>query len=166
MTLPAPSATAASSALVIRRASAQDLAMVVGLRAALRREEQALAGAGLVPEESGGALRDLTRRQLADAAQGWFVATLGDEVCGILRCAITRRDGVARYGVLTTAYVSPACRQRGALRALVGAAADWAGARGVSDLRVRTNTGNATANAAWEALGFVPAQVIRRRVHP
>ena len=166
MSLPAPSVTTASGAPEIRRASVHDLAVVVGLRAALRREEQTLGGAGLVPEDSGGALRDLTRRQLSDAAQGWFVATLGDELCGMLRCAITRREGVAAYAVLTTAYVSPARRRRGALRALVRAASAWANERGVTDLRVRTNSGNGPSNAAWEALGFVPAQVIRRRILP
>lgn len=166
MTRPEPPLAVPPRTLAIRPASVHDLAVIVGLRAALRREEQALAGAGLIPADSGGALHDFTRRQLADASQGWFVATSEDDVCGMLRCAITRREGGGAYGVLTTAYVSPACRRRGALRALVRAATAWAHDRGISDLRVRTNTGNVPSNAAWEALGFVPAQVIRRRVQP
>jgi GNAT superfamily N-acetyltransferase len=150
----------------IRRASIQDLGDVVRLRSALRREERGLAGPGLVPDDAGGALQDQTRRQLADESQCWLLATTPGATCGLLRCAIRTHEGVPAHAVLTTAYVEPAHRRRGVLHALVAAASAWADGRGVRDLRVRTNSANALANAAWEALGFVPAQVVRRRVLP
>jgi ribosomal protein S18 acetylase RimI-like enzyme len=157
---------ASSVPRTIRRATVLDVADVVHLRLALRREERELAGPGLVPDESGGALRDLTRRQLADDSQCWLLALASEATCGVLRCAIKRRDGVPVHAVITTAYVEPDHRRCGVLRAMVAMACAWANERGVRDLRVRTNSGNAPANAAWEALGFLPAQVIRQRVLP
>ena len=68
-----------------------------------------------------------------------------------------------RTAMLTTAYVDPAWRRRGIMKRLVDAAESWCVSHGVYDLRLRNSHDNASANGAWEALGFRIVQVVRQR---
>lgn len=145
----------------VRRATPKDLDVIVPLRAALRREDPSPLREPTL-DDDGGELVALTRRQLGDARQLWLLAERGAP-CGVLRCAIVRRDDTAPYAVLTTAYVIPTARRAGVLRQLVEGATAWAASQGVTEVRLRTNAPNAAAAAAWGALGFAPAHVTWRR---
>lgn len=147
--------------LRVRRATPADLEAIVPLRAALRREDPSPLREPAL-DDDGGELVDLTRRQLGDPRQLWLLAELGAP-CGLLRCALVRRDDTAPIAVLTTAYVLPTARRAGVLRQLVEGATAWAASQGVTEVRLRTNVPNADAAAAWGALGFTPAVVTWRR---
>lgn len=150
-------------AVTVQRATLRDLEAIVAMRDALRREEAALA-ADTVPDDDRGRLRATTRRQLVAPRQAFFVAHHRARTVGLLRCALPAAGASPRWGVLTTAYVAPGSRRRGVLRALVDAAARWARGRGIRELRLRAHAANDTANAAWNALGFRAAAIVRRRV--
>ncbi len=151
------------SGVCVRRATIGDLTEVVRLRRALRDEERPWREPA-TGEETGADLVALTRLQLVDAGQVFLLATAGEHAVGLLRCALVRRDGVARHALLTTAYVVPSIRRQGVLRALVDSAATWGEQQGTSDLRLRTLAGNDVAARAWAALGFAPSQIVHRRV--
>lgn len=148
-------------ALSVRRATSADLDVIIPLRAAQRREDPSSLREPTL-DDDGAELIALTRRQLGDTGQLWLLAER-DAPCGLLRCAIIRRDDTAPYAVLTTAYVVPQARRDGVLRQLVEHATTWAAAQGVTEVRLRTNAPNAAAAAAWGALGFTPAIVTWRR---
>ena len=50
--------------------------------------------------------------------------------------------------------VTPATRQGGVARALVGAAEQWAGERGLSGIELNVWAGNQIAVEAYKAMGF------------
>jgi hypothetical protein len=52
------------------------------------------------------------------------------------------------------------------MRRLVRAALTWSASLGASEIRLRVSAGNASGNAAWQALGFETVQLLRRRVVP
>ncbi len=62
------------------------------------------------------------------------------------------RDG--DDAVLAAVYVTPSCRGRGLLDAMVGQVADWARAQGAVQLRLLVHETNAAARRAYERLGF------------
>jgi aminoglycoside 6'-N-acetyltransferase I len=60
-------------------------------------------------------------------------------------------------------YVVPKARERGVLRALLGAADAWCAERGLDEMRLHNAADNPLANAAWEALGFEVVEHLRVR---
>ena len=58
--------------------------------------------------------------------------------------------------VLAAVYVTPACRGRGLLDAMVEQVAAWARERSCPRLRLLVHETNAAAQKAYERLGFVP----------
>ncbi|MGQ0648874.1 MAG: GNAT family N-acetyltransferase [Gemmatimonadaceae bacterium] len=153
---------ATESALLVRLAGPADVEVVTAMRGALRLEERPASNEG-----SRERIRELTWRQLHGADQAFFLAEAQGVAVGLLRCALQYSpDNVVHSALLTTAYVFPAHRRQGIMRQLVDAAIEWCTARGVNDLRLRNAHDNASANAAWEALGFTVVQFVRQRIAP
>lgn len=146
-----------------------DLGAIATLRLALLREGRSTAPlARLRPDAGPGAL-GLTRAQLATPDQVFFVAARDTRIIGILRCRAVRRTALAappRQAVVTTAYVIPAERRRGVLRALLLAADRWCRRHGLAGMRLQCAMGNTGGRNAWEALGFRPAEVLFIRSVP
>ena len=152
-------AASVRAGVAVRQAGPADLGAVTAMRAALRAEER--------PDAAGRErrrLREYTRQQLVSLGQAFFVAEASGTTVGVLRCALQfTAEGPPSSAMLTTAWVMPTHRRRGVMRRLVEAAAAWSASHGVTDLRLRNASDNATANAAWEALGFAVVQVVRQR---
>jgi GNAT superfamily N-acetyltransferase len=154
-------------AIAIRVARQSDAPAIVRLRLALLAEEEALPDAA--PTRSGerlAAARTLTERQLAAPSARIFLATHAGRAVGMLRVAATRGSvllGESGYGTLTTAYVAPGYRRHGIMRQLVEQAVAWCRRHALADVRLRCSASNLDANAAWAALGFPVAAVVRRR---
>lgn len=150
----------------VRQAGIADLDAIAALRVALLREERSNPlFTRPHPDAAGRALR-LTRTQLGTPGQAFFVATRRDAVVGILRCRVARRTPLvadARQGVVTTAYVVPAERRRGVLRALVQAAERWCRRHRLSGMRLQCAVDNEGARRAWESMGFQPAELLYLR---
>jgi GNAT superfamily N-acetyltransferase len=152
--------------LGIRRASAGDVATIARLRLALLREE---GNSPLYAHPHPRALqqaRDLTRQQLARPNEVFLLAARGESVVGVLRVREQARAALVRdlrVATITTAYVLPQERRRGALRALLCAADAWCGERGIGSLQLRCGAGNIAAQRAWRALGFSTVAVLMTR---
>jgi GNAT superfamily N-acetyltransferase len=69
----------------------------------------------------------------------------------------------ARYAYVSSAYVRPDARRRGALRALLSGAERWARARGLGQMRLHNVAGSIEAEGAWSALGFAVVEQVRVR---
>jgi GNAT superfamily N-acetyltransferase len=155
--------------VLVRRASIRDLEAVTALRLALLGEE---SGNPLFahphPDASRRALR-LTRMQMATPGQVLLVATRRDDIVGVLRCREVRRTPLvtdSRQAIVTTAYVIPAERRSGVLRALLSAADRWCKQRNLSGMRLHCSLNNGTGRRAWESLGFAAAEVLYVRPIP
>jgi GNAT superfamily N-acetyltransferase len=160
---------ATRASVLVRRATIRDLEDVTSLRLALLREE---AGNPLFadphPDASRRALR-LTRLQLGTPGQVLLVATRGDAIIGMLRCREVRRTPLvngSRQAIVTTAYVLPAERRAGVLRALLLAADRWCRRRRLSGMRLHCSLNNAGGRRAWESLGFGAAELLYVRTIP
>lgn len=111
----------------------------------------------------------LSATQLRDARQLVLLALSGPAAIGVLRCVVTPGSVLARpsrYAMVTTVYVHPVWRRRGVLRALLRTADRWARSRGLTEMRLTCALTNTTGLAAWQALGFVPAELLYRRIVP
>lgn len=159
-------APAAPAALVVRAADAADLETVVDLRLQLLAEEaRSPLFARPVPDVHAHA-RALSERQLASRTDVIFLATEREVALGMLRVAISRPPRLVhprRYGFMTSAYVVPAHRRRGVLRALVLAGEAWCRTRGLREVRLHCTVENAPGNASWESLGYRAAEIVRCR---
>jgi GNAT superfamily N-acetyltransferase len=150
----------------VREAKPDDLDAVVELRLSLLREygDHPLYGR-LHP----GARRrafELYRSQLASTHETMFVAELGDEIVGVLRCVDTLSSPLLtpeRYCYVSSAYVKPHTRRKGVLTALVDAAERWCDARGLTEMRLHNASGVRMAEDTWSALGFEVVEQVRRR---
>jgi GNAT superfamily N-acetyltransferase len=97
-----------------------------------------------------------------------FVAEIGmgRHIVGILRCVDTLSSPLLlpeRYCYVSSAYVAPAQRKQGVLRALLAAAEAWCAARGIGEMRLHNSATSAGAAQAWDALGFEVVEHVRRR---
>jgi len=153
-------------ALRVRAASSADVDTIAHLRVALLLEEGANP---LFAEPHPRALaraRDLTRRQLSRSHETFLLATRGTSVVGLLRVRDASRSALVRdgrYAAITTAYVVPAERRRGVMRALLRAADGWCSRRGIDTLQLRCGARNREAQHAWRALGFTTVAVLMTR---
>jgi GNAT superfamily N-acetyltransferase len=154
----------------VRVATIGDLEAVSTLRMALLEEEsRSVAGAGPATDAELESIA-LTRRQLGERNAPIFVAEMRGappRIVGILRCALMRRSPIFSGGpiaMLSMVYVAPAFRRKGVQRSLVARAVRWCRAAGASEVRLRCAVDNDGANAAWAALGFSVATVVRRHV--
>lgn len=152
-------------AVQVRPATPADLAHVIELRMALLREHgNNPIYARLRPDA-----RDRARRmfaaQLASPNERIFLAESGGTVIGIIRCVESSGSPLldpARYAYISSAYVKPEARRRGALRALVAAARQWSASRGLDEARLHSVANDEGSNLAWDALGFDVVEHMRR----
>jgi ribosomal protein S18 acetylase RimI-like enzyme len=153
--------------VIVRQAAAGDAGAIAELRWALLCEENPAARQELGPRAREIALR-LTRSQLVDRRQAFFVAIAGGRVVGVLRCAAARGSPLLqhdRYCAVTTAYVRPEFRRRGVLSQLLREVLHWCRRRDLDELRLQCKASNRSALTAWRALGFrETALVLQRRV--
>lgn len=148
----------------VRAAGPDDLEAIVALRLALLRENASHPVYGRLHPDVAVRARDLFAQQLRSAGEVMFLAERGEEVLGILRCVESYGSPLLeppRHGYVSSVYVIPAERRHGVLRALLDAAEAWCRGRGLGELRLHNVADDPVANAAWEALGFAPVEVVR-----
>ncbi|MCC6930913.1 MAG: GNAT family N-acetyltransferase [Gemmatimonadaceae bacterium] len=157
------------SRVVIRAATPADLDAVVSLRLALLREEARNPLFARARRDLPSRVADLTALQLSATGEVTLLALHGADAIGILRATSSRGTRLVhplRYGFLTSAYVRPAHRRAGVLRRLLEGAEAWCRDQGLTEVRLHCALENVEGNQAWDALGYAPAEVVRRRVLP
>lgn len=157
---------AADPRAVVRRAALADLSAIVSLRLALLREHaHNPIYARLRPDADARAAK-LFAAQLQSPNEVIFLAHIGDECVGILRCIQSTGSPLldpAQYAYVSSVYVVPKARERGVLRSLLAAADGWCEEHGLQEMRLHNAADNPLANAAWEALGFEVVEHLRVR---
>lgn len=155
--------------IVVRAATSKDLAAMVTLRLALLHEESNNPFfADPHPDAERRALQ-LTRVELEAPSQVFLLAVRGREAVGLLRCREVQRTPLvadSRQAVVTTAYVVPAERRKGVLRALLAAADSWCRQNGISSMRLQCALANEVGQRAWQSLGFQAAELLYLRSVP
>jgi len=157
---------AGASGVHVRQATPRDLSDVVTLRLALLREHPGHAIYGRLRRDVADRARELFAAQLRSPVEVIFLAELGGETVGVLRCVESIGSPLmepARYAYVSSVYVRPEVRRRGVLRALLGEAERWARQRGLKQMRLHNVAGSVNAEAAWSALGFGIVEQVRLR---
>jgi GNAT superfamily N-acetyltransferase len=153
----------------VRFATPRDLNAVLDLRLSLLREHPDHPIYGRLRPDVTDRARDLYTTQLRSNLECMFLAEVGDDVVGILRCVESIGSPLlepARYAYVSSVYVKPALRRRGVLRALVRSAERWCASRGLDQMRLHNVAGSAEAEGAWSALGFDVVEQVRVRSIP
>jgi GNAT superfamily N-acetyltransferase len=151
-------------AVRVRAASIADLDAVVRLRLALLREHPDHPIYGRLRRDVDERARELFATQLRSPLETIFLADVGGETAGILRCVESIGSPLlepARYAYVSSVYVRPELRRRGVLRALVRAAERWARDRKLDQMRLHNVDGSELAERAWAALGFGVVEQVR-----
>jgi ribosomal protein S18 acetylase RimI-like enzyme len=151
-------------ALAVRQASRDDLATVVALRLSLLKEHGEHPIYGRLRADAPQRARELFAAQLDSAGEVMFLAEHGGQVVGILRCVESTGSPLlhpARYGYVSSVFVSPGARRRGILRALLDRAVRWCEERGLDEMRLHSVAGDEVSEAAWDALGFEVVEYVR-----
>jgi GNAT superfamily N-acetyltransferase len=150
----------------VRQAGPKDLPAIHALRLALLREHAHNAIYGRLRPDVEARAAKLFAAQLLAPNEVIYLAELGGETVGVLRCIHSSGSPLlepAQYAYVSSVYVVPKARERGVLRSLLAAADDWCTARGLDEMRLHNAADNPLANAAWEALGFEVAEHLRVR---
>jgi ribosomal protein S18 acetylase RimI-like enzyme len=158
--------TATSLAVRVRIASGRDLDAVIALRLALLREHPDHPIYGRLRADVDDRARELFANQLRSTMEAIFLADLGNEVAGILRCVESIGSPLlepTRYAYVSSVYVRPECRRRGVLKAMLQAAERWSRARQLDQMRLHNVAGSDAAERAWSALGFAIVEQVRVR---
>lgn len=162
----APHALRPPAAIVVRQARPDDLATVVALRLSLLREHRDHAIYGRLRGDAAHRARDLFAAQLDSPSEIMFLAERGGQVVGILRVVESAGSPLlhpARYGYVSSVFVTPSARRMGVLRALLDRAVAWCEDRGLDEMRLHSVAGDAVSEAAWDALGFEVVEYVRLR---
>jgi len=153
--------------LVVRPARLDDLDDVVALRIALLREYRDHPLYAGLRDDAPLRAHELFRAQIASPSETIFVAERLGRVIGLLRCVDASGSPLLhpdRYCYVSSAYVVPSERRRGALRALLEAAEHWCTDRGITEMRLHNSASAEIAAAVWSAFGFEVVEEVRRRV--
>lgn len=154
----------------VRLATGRDLETVVALRVALLREYPEHPIYGRLRANPEQLARPLFAAQLDSGSEAMFLAEIDGAAVGILRCVETVSSPLLapdRYCYVSSAYVKPAHRRQGILRALMAHASDWCRERGLTEMRLHNVGTQKSAVSAWDAVGFeVVEQVRLRKVAP
>lgn len=164
--LPATASKVAIGSLLIREAGPKDLPAIVALRMALLREHAHNTIYSRLRPDADSRAEKLFAAQLRSPNEVIFLADMGGETVGVLRCIQSIGSPLldpAQYGYVSSVYVVPRARERGVLRALLAAADRWCADRGLDEMRLHNAADNPLANAAWEALGFEVVEHLRVR---
>ena len=146
-----------------------DLPVIVALRIALLREHAQNMIYARLRGDAEARAEKLFAAQLKSQNEIIFLADIGGETVGVLRCIQSSGSPLlepAQYAYVSSVYVLPRAREQGVLRALLAAADRWCGERGLDEMRLHNAADNPLANAAWEALGFEIAEHLRVRRLP
>ena len=163
---PIPDAGRADARATVRKATPSDLPLIVQLRMALLREHAHNTIYSRLRADADARAAKLFAAQLQSPNEIIFLAELGGECVGILRCIHSSGSPLLdppQYGYVSSVYVVPDARERGVLRALLAAADTWCTERGLDEMRLHNAADNPLANAAWEALGFEVVEHLRVR---
>lgn len=158
-------ASRAETGFRIREATADDVETVVALRLALLHEYGGHAVFGRLHPDAEARAPKLCAQQMASPRDLFLIAESDGEPIGLLRCTESRASPLLlpeRFAYLSSAYVRPAHRRHGVLRALLGRADDWCAARGLTQMRLHNVPGGPAA-AAWAAAGFDVVEEVRTR---
>lgn len=146
-----------------------DLSVIVALRIALLREHAQNMIYARLRGDAEARAEKLFAAQLKSQNEIIFLADIGGETVGVLRCIQSSGSPLlepAQYAYVSSVYVLPRAREQGVLRALLAAADRWCGERGLDEMRLHNAADNPLANAAWEALGFEIVEHLRVRRLP
>ncbi|MBK9407331.1 MAG: GNAT family N-acetyltransferase [Gemmatimonadetes bacterium] len=155
--------------VVVRAATVEDMDVVVGLRLELLREERRSPLFARPRRDLAALTRELTATQLTARTEVTLLAHDGEEAVGLLRVSVSRGARLVhptRYGFITSAFVRASHRRRGVLRLLLAEAELWCRTHGLREVRLHCTIENVEGNLTWDALGYAPAEVVRRRVLP
>ena len=155
-----------SNTVSVRRARLSDLSAIVELRIALLREYGDHPLYGRLRADAPDRARQLFQAQLTSPFEAMFVAETESRVIAVLRCVEAASSPLLepdRYCYVSSAYVRPAYRRKGVLRALLERATEWCRERGLNEMRLHNAPSSASAGPAWDALGFEVVEHVRRR---
>jgi ribosomal protein S18 acetylase RimI-like enzyme len=162
-----PGGTRRPRAITVREATEADLGVVLELRLALLAEHRGNLIYARVRPDLRERARDLYLSQLRSPREVTLLAERDGEVVGILRCVESSGYPIllpSQYGYVSSAYVRSTARREGVLRTLMEAAVAWCRERGLSEMRLHSTVENASANSAWDALGFEVVEHLRVRL--
>jgi GNAT superfamily N-acetyltransferase len=162
--VPRPSSRFPLPAISVRQAGPEDLATVVALRLSLLREHSNHPIYGRLRGDAAHRARDLFAAQLDSPTEVMFLAERGGQVVGILRVVESAGSPLlhpARYGYVSSVFVTPSARRGGVLRALLDRAVAWCEDRGLDEMRLHSVAGDAVSEAAWDAVGFQVVEYVR-----
>ena len=148
----------------VRRATPADLDTVIALRLALLREYHDHPVYGRLRPDAESRARPTFAAQLASSAEVIFLALEHGAAVGLLRCVDVPGAPMLlpdRYCYVSSVYVQPEFRRRGALRALLAAAETWCRERGLTEMRLHNVDTSSSAVGAWDALGFEVVEQVR-----
>jgi ribosomal protein S18 acetylase RimI-like enzyme len=148
----------------VRRATPADLDTVIALRVALLREYHDHPVYGRLRDDAEARARPAFAAQLASTAEVIFLALEGGAAIGLLRCVDVPGAPMLlpdRYCYVSSVYVKPQFRRRGALRALLVQAEAWCRERGLTEMRLHNVDTSDSAVGAWDALGFEIVEQVR-----
>jgi GNAT superfamily N-acetyltransferase len=154
----------APDALLVRRATADDLGTVVSLRLALLREYPDHPVYGRLRPDVESRARALFAAQLDADNEVVFIAEFSGAPVGLLRCVETVSSPLLlpeRYCYVSSAFVKPEFRRRGILQALLERARGWCTERGLIEMRLHNVGSRESAAGAWDALGFEVVEQVR-----
>ncbi|HVX40951.1 MAG TPA: GNAT family N-acetyltransferase [Gemmatimonadaceae bacterium] len=152
--------------LSVRRATLDDLDVVVELRLALLREYGDHPFYGALRDDADARARDFFGMQILAPREAIYLARRGDRAIGIMRLAETVGSPLLepeRYCYVSSVYVRPEERRRGVLHAMMAEAERWCGEHGLTEMRLHNSSTSSTAQGAWSALGFEVVEEVRRR---
>jgi ribosomal protein S18 acetylase RimI-like enzyme len=157
-----------AAGITVRPATGADAAAVLELAPRLAE--------GVAPWRDQAEARAAGRRWLEDslaaAARGQGVVLVatdgdGDAIAGVLSVRPSRHFTGEPDGYIGELAVAEHAARRGIGRALIDAADDWAGERGLRHLTLHAGAFNTTARAFYAALGFEEEEVrLTRPVRP
>jgi GNAT superfamily N-acetyltransferase len=152
------------SAITVRQARPDDLPTVVALRLSLLREHSEHPIYSRLRPDAAPRARELFAAQLDSPGEVIFLAERAGQVVGILRCVESAGSPLlhpARYGYVSSVFVTPGQRRTGVLRALLDRAVAWCEERGLGEMRLHSVAGDAVSESAWDALGFEVVEYVR-----
>jgi GNAT superfamily N-acetyltransferase len=162
--------TRGTTHVAVRQAQAGDLDAVVAMRSALLESSRSNPVNRRLRRDFSEKAGPLFASQLDDPRCLTLLALHGERPIGMLRCMLSAANPLhdpPRHGYVLSVYVVPAHRRSGVLSALMRRADAWCAQHGAAEMRLHCGVENRVGNAAWKALGFEAAEVLRvRRIPP
>jgi GNAT superfamily N-acetyltransferase len=155
--------------IVVRQAQAGDLDAVITMRIALLEASRRNPAYRRLRRDLADVARPLMAMQLADQRCLTLIAFAGESAVGMLRCTLSAASPLhdpPRHAYVLSVYVAPAQRRRGVLTLLLRHADEWCVQHGAAEMRLHCGVENRVGNAAWKALAFEAAEVLRVRRIP